>query len=213
MELSEKGGITSAQLNLLTDRKVILENLCWKPDQATKSGKRIFFPYLEIGFVKSRLIEVCGAANVQFLFEKDQEKFGIGRMGIFVEGEWIWNVAVGTERDSKLKDETKRNKVIFKGNHSDAYVSCASLFGLIVPRDIKMKMLAEKDKVVFTEKNKQIGNIEYNKEAINAYLNNMNQSIVMMAQVYKSNEEAFKAHPEADKKFREIAEFLKSEGK
>lgn len=213
MELSEKGGITAGQLSLLYDRKTILENLCWKPDQLTKTGKRIFFPYLDIKFVKSRLIEVCGPGNVQFTMEKDQEKYAIGSMGIFVEGEWVWNTAIGTERGSTLKDETKKNKVIFKGNHSDAYKSCAELFGLIVPRDIGAKMLVEKDKVVYTSGNKPIGNISYNKEAINAYLNNMNQSIVMMAQVYKSNEAAFKAHPEAEQKFRDIAEFLKSEGK
>jgi len=210
---AESGGITNDTLNELGDREVILKNLSWKPDQLFKNGKRQFFPFLDIKFVKSRMIEVCGAGNVQFILEKEQEKFAIGRMGIFVEGDWVWNTAIGTERDSKLKDETKRNKVIFKGNHSDAYKSCAELFGLIVPRDIQAKLLKEQNDIVYSAKGKEIGNIKYNKESINAYLNNMNQSITIMAQVYKSNEAAFKSHPEADQKFRDIAEFLKSEGK
>jgi hypothetical protein len=210
---NSKGGITPDKLKELGDRDVILKNLCWKPDQLFRNGTRQFFPYLDIKFVKSRMIEVCGSGNVQFTLEKDQDKFAIGSMGIFVNGDWVWNTAIGTERSSSLKDETKRNKVVFKGNHSDAYKSCAELFGLIVPRDIKPKLLKEQNDIVFSATGKTIGNVKYNKEAINAYLNNMNQSLAMMAQVYKTNEAIFKAHPDAETKFRDIAEFLKSEGK
>jgi hypothetical protein len=210
---SNKGGISLEQIKKLGDKKIILENLSWKPDQKFKNGKRLFFPYLDIKFVKSRMIEVCGPGNVQFYLEKDQDKFAIGRMGVFIEGEWVYNTAIGTERDSKLKDEGKRNKVIFKGNHSDAYKSCAELFGLIVPREVASKTLDEKeDKVVYSAKGKKIGHIEWNKESVNAYLNNLNKSITMLAQVYSINKDEILAHPDIDQKIKDVGEFLKQKG-
>jgi len=214
MEKSKKGGLTQEAVAELGSRELILKNLCWKPDQLFKNGMRQFFPYLDIGFVKERLIEVCGAGNVQFTLEKENgQRYAIGSMGIFIDGDWVWNTAIGTERDSNLKDQTKRDKVVFKGNHSDAYKSCAELFGIIVPNDVKGKLLKEKDNVVYTPKDAKIGHINYNKDAINAYLNGMNQSLILLAQVYKSNADLLKNYPEVEVNFRSFCDLIKKEGK
>lgn len=213
IDRSEKGGVTYAQIGKLGDKQTILQNLSWKPDMLTKTGKRVFFPYLDIKFVKAYMIEVCGAGNVQFMIEKDKEGYAIGNMGIFIEGDWVYNSAIGVERDpSKKLDKTKQDKVRFKGNHSDAYKSCAELFGLIVPAEIKSKMLEEKNNDIYTNQGKKLGSSLYAKEAINTYLNNLNTSFTMFAQVYKFNEQTIKADAEISAQFNAIGEFLRSKG-
>lgn len=184
---SQQGGITSKQLALLGDKETIVNNLSWKPDQSTSAG-RIFYPYLDIKFVKARMLEVIGPANMQFRIEKE-DVYAIGTMGIFVEGDWIYNSAIGTERDPRnVKDKTKSDKVKYKGNHSDAYKSCSELFGLIVPKEVKPKILPERNKIIYdVTGKKEIGHLSSSMELINSYLNNINQSVTLLAQIWMMN--------------------------
>jgi hypothetical protein len=206
IEKSEKGGITTSQLSKLADQECIVQNLSWKPDQKTQKG-RVFYPYLDIKFVKARLIEICGAGHVQFNIEKDQEGYAIGSMGIFVEGDWIWNSALGVERATTLKDKVKADKVKYKGNHADAYKSCAELFGLIVPKEIKSKILPEpEENIVYDITGKiKIGHIQYNLDSINDYLNGINQSLTLLAQIWLLNKKL-----QVDDNFKSLMSELKS---
>lgn len=183
---SEKGGITKEQASKLGDKSSILQNLRWKPDNLVGHQKkyRVFYPFLAIRYVKERLVDVCRIGNIQFSFEKEHENFGLGRLGILIEGEWIWNSALGTERKSNLRDKTKKDKVELKSGHSDAYKSAAELFGLIIPKEIKSVMLEEREKYIYSKAGEKIGHINYNIEEIVTYINNTSRGIPLLATLW-----------------------------
>ena len=76
-------GVTPEMLAKLTEKRTLLENVRWKPDKGA-NGKRLFFPYLPIDFVKRQLFTVLGADNLEFILEKDQPELAVGRLSVVV---------------------------------------------------------------------------------------------------------------------------------
>ena len=197
-------GVTPKMLAELADKKIILENIRWKPD-ALKGGKRSFYPYLPGDFVKRRLFEILGAGNLQFMLEKDEQFYAKGSLGVLMaSGEWNFYSAIGVEKEGKgLADVEKKNKVKFKGNVTDTIKSCAEWLGLAVPEGVSVKRLTEKDKKVYKDNGDLIGSI-YDTEKISNYLNGISQTRYYLAKVYSIHKPRF----EDDKILMDNLEFL-----
>jgi hypothetical protein len=204
-------GVTPEMLAELANEKVILENIRWKPDKVSP-GKQLFFPYLPIDFVKPRLFDILGAENMEFILEKDQERYALGRLGIrfsHTPTEMQYYTAIGVEKEGKnVKDQEKRDKVKFKGNVADTIKSCAEWLGLMVPASVTEKWLTVKDKKAYTDKGELIGTI-YENDKISAYLNGLSQTRYLISKVYQLNKKTFKENERLLQCLQELMEGLK----
>lgn len=207
-----KNGVTKEQLRQLQDKKNILQNVCWKPDQL-KNGYRKFYPYLPIGYVKSRLIEVLGVENLSFVLQKDQPDYAMGHIEVMFEGGELKTFsAIGVEKEGKnITDKEKKDKVKFKGNVADTIKSCAEWLGLAVPNEIEAKSLKEENKIVYDKKGNAIGNIYSSQEKINAYLNGMSHSRYLLAKVYQINKQKFDGDKELTNQLSNLLKAIDNE--